>query len=181
LNDDLLRASRDSRGEFPDGREYSVEGFALLDGTREFRRSYLRLDDGQLVVVDKRAAGSKRDEPPPDMANDERGANSVPGRRGHARVTLFTNDIGRLATFYSRLLDVELKVRGHELLFEGIRVAKVDRDIATNRDIAVDVFVDDVERVALLFNSEMDRTSGEPRTRIVDPDGRLVRVSSLPS
>ena len=177
LNEDLLRPTPRSQGEFPDGREYSIEALETLDGSREYRRSYLRLDDGQLVLIDKRGSGSGRDETVPF---DDRRTDPPAVRRGHARITLFTNDVGRLASFYSRLLDVELVVSSKEFLFEGIRVAKVDRDIATNRDLAVDVFVANVDRVALLFNGEIDRTNGELRTRIVDPDGRLVRVSSLP-
>jgi ADP-ribosylglycohydrolase len=58
-----LLHSRDGHGEFPDGRQYSLDGVdALHDG--RVLRARLRLEDGQTVLVDLRAgptAGSGRE------------------------------------------------------------------------------------------------------------------------
>jgi ADP-ribosylglycohydrolase len=136
-----LPHSRDSHGEFPDGRQYRLDDIEALHDGRVLR-ARLRLDDGQTVQVDLRsdslaefgrerrdhyeqwarqpnpASGQLSDEREQAATGNESATPASPAPTAAAQpfereasVILGTRSLARSATFYAQLIGRDIPVR----------------------------------------------------------------------
>jgi len=182
----LFNEEAASSGIFADGREYRVISMELLDQGSGMHRAFLNLEDGQTLLIDRKAEfpGLTRAEIPTERPQiEDRSAvldAPIDAPPALAQITLATRDVYRVAQFYSQIFGRNVRVNdGEVLIATGIRIRQVDGDwpASSPNSTIVDVLVNNIDRTAEALGTYVDRSGKRAVAFGLDPDGRLVRVS----
>jgi ADP-ribosylglycohydrolase len=203
LREELL-ARRGTEGEFPDGRHYLVKDTVAVD-ERDVLRTWLRLDEGQTVIVDLRADLAVSTDPraarghdpsvlsspldrskrEPEVASSRARAvsSAEPDSLGtsprptspESRVILTASSLARSAAFYARVTGRDISVRGGTAEITPELLLQQSASDRRNEVSAIVHIV--VDSVAAARRRLGAVTDTGAHLDVRDPDGRTVRIS----
>jgi hypothetical protein len=195
-------------GEFPDGRQYLVRDMEELSNS-EVSRTRLLLNDGQTVLVDRRANPSEPDFRRKNTGTEQRGAahssvhkeeqsrkgvrvaiedsstvesvDEVAPLRAGAGVVLDARRLAQTAGFYARLIGGDIRTRGN---FAEVSPEIALRQAQSNEPIetsgvTIRVAVDNLSAALRRVGLEVTSNRHGEAIEVTDPDGRRVLVSQV--